>query len=171
MPSCSSEHEGPDLATCAGIMRGGPSRFAPVRTPVRTPATLRRFLATPMGARRSPARTPRTALSVGRGGLDSWLRRTGLAEVVCPTRPSCLAPLTTLHPLISRPDHETCLLHVCELSTTVIPTFLPALGTVLRVLYTALTRRAPHRMMSWVTYFCQRHLRWRLPTDPVDECR
>ena len=75
---------GPDLASGAGTMRGGPSRFAPVRTPARTPATLRRFLATPVGARRSPARTPRTALSVGRGGLDSWLRRMGLAEVVRP---------------------------------------------------------------------------------------
>ncbi len=88
--SCRSKHEVPDLATGAGVMRGGPSRFAPIRTPARTPATLRRFLATPMGARRSPARTPGTALSVGRGGLDSWLRRMGLAEVVWPMCPSFL---------------------------------------------------------------------------------
>ena len=83
----------------AGILRGGTSRFAPVRTPVRTPAalqrpprtptTLRRFLATPRFGRGSPARTPGTVLSVGRGGLDSWLRRMGLAEVVLLGNSTC----------------------------------------------------------------------------------
>ena len=81
----------------AGLLRGGTSRFAPVGTPLRTPAalqrpartpaTLRRFLATPKLARRSPiARTPGTMLSVGRGGLDSWLRKMGLAAAVGPFR-------------------------------------------------------------------------------------
>ena len=93
--SYSNKHVSKDVAADAGILRGGTSRFAPARTPARTPATLRRFLATPAAARRSPARTPGTALSVGRGGLDSWLRRMGLANVVWPMRPSCWASLTS----------------------------------------------------------------------------
>ena len=78
----------------AGLLRGDTSRVAPADTPARmpaalqrpprTPATLRGFLATPDLARRNPvARTPGTMLSVGRGGLDSWLGRMGLAAVVC----------------------------------------------------------------------------------------
>ena len=81
------------LDPCAGLLRGATSRFAPVGTPLRTPAalqrpprtpaTLRRFLATPNLARRSPiARTPGTMLSVGRGGLDSWIRKMGLSAAV-----------------------------------------------------------------------------------------
>ena len=66
----------------AGLRQSGRRRARPQRCG----ASWRR----PWCARRSPARTPGTALSVGRGGLDSWLRRMGLAEVVWPMCPSFL---------------------------------------------------------------------------------
>lgn len=83
--------------------------------PPRTPATPR------LGgfAARTPAgqgmlrghRTPGTALSVGRGSLDSWLARTGLSGAV---RSLCLPPL---HPASGHGAGKPCPTAVIEMGT------------------------------------------------------
>jgi hypothetical protein len=76
-------------AAQAAAPGGAAARGLPPRTPgtprlgafaaaARTPILAR----TPVLARGAAARTPGTALSVGRGGLEPWLARIGLAGAV-----------------------------------------------------------------------------------------